>query len=52
MEKRKTFADLVGETIVKITGLTVGEEDFTLTLQNGQTVKLYYDHDCCASCVI
>lgn len=47
----KTFADLVGETIVRIDG-SKGDDELVLLLMSGSVVRLYHWQDCCESVTI
>lgn len=45
------FESMIGKTISMIDGV-VGDERLTFHMDNGDKYILYYEHDCCASCVI
>lgn len=43
------FSELVGKTLVKITG-GIGDDTVQFETSDGQTYQLHYYSDCCASC--
>lgn len=46
------FSSLKGDTIVEIIGLSPGHEEVFIKTKSGMTLKMWYDHDCCASCSV
>lgn len=47
MGKRPEFSDLVGKTIVAITGLEPGSEAIDLFTSAGDQFRMYHIQDCC-----
>lgn len=46
------FEDLLGKTISELTGLDVDSEQVNITTTDGMKFRMWYEHDCCASCSI
>ena len=46
------FEELKGKTITAFTDLKKESEDVTITCSDGSKFRMWYDHDCCASCTI
>lgn len=44
--------NIVGQTVVEITGLVEGSDRFCLITREGNKLVLWYEPDCCASCSI
>jgi hypothetical protein len=49
---RTSFDVLVGKTIKSVKGLQNGSEEVRFELDNGDTLVMLYEQDCCASCSI
>lgn len=47
--KDAKFADLIGKTLVSITGAEVGSERIVLEADDGSTFHMYHSQDCCES---
>lgn len=45
------FESLKGKMLSKIEGKT-GDEEMIFTTEDGEVFKMFYEHDCCASCNI
>jgi hypothetical protein len=45
------FEDLQGKTLASVSG-GVGDEQIIFVLDSGESYRLYYEHDCCASCSV
>lgn len=51
-EDNEILKRIIGQTPVKITGAEVGSEDMVIVTKEGNTLRLRYEHDCCARCEI
>jgi hypothetical protein len=51
-EHRTSFDVLVGKTIKSVKGLQNGSEEVRFELDNGDTLVMRYEPDCCASCCV
>lgn len=50
MTTPSTIADMVGLTMKRIAGATVGSEEIRFRTSCGREFVFWYEHDCCASC--
>ncbi len=48
----ESFPDMIGKTLVSIDDLKVGSESVEFKAQDGTKFVFWYEHDCCASCVV
>lgn len=46
------FGSLKGQTIIEIIGLSQGSEEIIIKTKLGALFKMWYNHDCCASCTV
>lgn len=52
MSDPSTIADMVGLTMKRITGATVGSEEIRFRTTCGREFVFWYEHDCCATCSV
>ena len=47
MKTNEALARLVGQTVETVTDCVDGSDDVTITMTNGDVLRLYHDQDCC-----
>lgn len=45
--KKKEFIDLKGKTLVKIEGLTIGNDEVRFFTDDGKIMEMFHEQDCC-----